>query len=269
MPFDADQNRATRSVAVRPCRPCRGTVGPQHRSLAEAELFADPLGGWMGCEPGEFVGRKIDHQHDRAVIDLVGGLEQCASDPHLGEWPTNRSPLQPQLLGGDLSHLHQVTDRGPTFHTNSVADVGHRDGAADRPGRPAPRGTLGLYFGSDFECRTSGSVPTDCPRTSRYWPIRDNSSQHVKTRRYLIRAHETAHVGVRRTVLERFVIMRWRVRSSHPAPRSSMCRASQPRTSEPGQFSRWHWTEWSVGEITVFVSAPPQTPCGMRAIVAT
>jgi hypothetical protein len=29
----------------------------------------------MGCEPRTFVGRKIDHRHDRDMVDLVGGLE--------------------------------------------------------------------------------------------------------------------------------------------------------------------------------------------------
>jgi len=35
----------------------------------------------MDCEPGEIVGWEIDHQHDGALVDLVGWLEQRAGDP--------------------------------------------------------------------------------------------------------------------------------------------------------------------------------------------
>jgi hypothetical protein len=60
--FDADQNRAT--------------CGLRYVQAGHAAGRYD-----------HGIGRKVDHQHDRSVVDLGGSFEHMAGDRHLGERP--------------------------------------------------------------------------------------------------------------------------------------------------------------------------------------
>jgi hypothetical protein len=89
----------------------------------------------MDGEPGDFGGRKVDHQRDRRVVGLLGSIEQMAGDSPFGERPIDRRLDEVRMLGGSFGHLHELSDRGRTVHINSATHAHRRWGF-----RPSPVG---------------------------------------------------------------------------------------------------------------------------------
>ncbi len=110
-------------MLVVPDRPGERPVAPVDRTLAEAELVANPIAGGMESEPWELFGGDVEDEHDRPRIDGVAQTEELTGYPQLLEGPADVGVTQGKSLGGDLSHLDEVADGSGTLHVTILAVI--------------------------------------------------------------------------------------------------------------------------------------------------